>query len=143
MKLKLDRERLTTALAMRPRMIEAVERFDVDAIAGILLDPKVRRVEFGVGLTYRVAALGGAPVANSGDPLKLSKKPTKDELRRAVDRLLGMNTVETLAASGLTEFVGTYAGRDKRRVGQDHVFRLLDGSIALLCDVDVIAWERT
>lgn len=118
------------------RMKRAIVELDAPAIAKLLLDPEVERVEFEVGRQYRLAVLGAPPVDH-----ERSVPEPDDAVSTALKKLTGFDHEATVRDAGVVELRATYRGR-LPSVGFPHSFRMLDGRMAMFADMDLIAWER-
>jgi hypothetical protein len=132
---KVSGRRLALARELQPRIVEATKKADALGIVRVLTDPRIVRVEFEAGKTYRLAVYGGPPIPTESTP-ETAKIPLE-----LIDALLGMDTAGTMESAGLVEITGTYRGRRPSPPAFPHSFRMPDGRDAVLADMDLVGWE--
>jgi hypothetical protein len=124
-----DPERLALARKIAPEMGAAIRSSDAKKIKSLIAQGK--RCAFTIGGRYRIFAYGAPPV----QPMKL------ETLADGIATITGVDTAGTVDAAEITEVFGTYRGR-MAVFGAPHEFRADNGTMILLGDVDVLAWER-
>lgn len=130
-----DPARLAVAERLGPKLREAMRRLDAQGIVDVLTDPSVERVEFAVGKNYRLAIMGAPPVRVDVE----IPEPT-DSVTDAITKLTGFDHNATAAEAAVLTIRATYRGR-MTTPGLPHAFRMPNGQMAMLADMDVLAWE--